>query len=502
MRPITWRSRLRRFGLASVVAHLVILAVACALAFTVLLLSNQPLGLLPAAVAYTWLAGHTVPISDGTVTISVFPLLGVMGVIAGVAAMIRYTVKKRVSVTDLSVMIPMFLVVPLLVTIAMWAVLRGADFHASLPVALGTVVAVDAIAIVLGMGSALWRALCRKYGIPKDIVYGFEVASRFAGWLAIAAAVALVVSLVWHHEAIVQLQAALGEGSAFGGLVGISVLYAINAIVSIMAVLVGGEVSFGPAVASVFSAELAPMPAVPLLAAWPASAWTAAWALFLVPLGIAIACTRRIPRLPGKSWRIGVSAVVWVAVLAGILSWLVRGEVGIYGSLRLWSVGFMLLSAAWVAAGVVAVLLVDAILARRAVAAVPEEFRSAPRSEDEAGEEFSAENEEQEADVDMAESDAVIDSDHSADNTWAEDCDADEHAVPADVAETGISESVPAEHQQTATEEPESQSGEEDASISDDGDGDDADSDDQTGVEEEEKSINTDEERGEEEQPR
>ncbi|WP_156809826.1 cell division protein PerM [Corynebacterium ciconiae] len=380
---MTWKSRVLRFGGASVIANVIVLALCLVVAFATILFSNEPLGYLLHATAYVWAGAHTAALSAGAVTFSAMPLLGPVVLIAGMAALIRHNVNKKVSVVDIAYLAAATLIVPLLVAVADWAVLKDAQFHLQLPSLLGRVLVIHLLALIFGMGPHLWRALCKKYGVPAEVLSGFDAAVRFHTAMAAAGLVAVGVSIAAHHAALGEIRSAFEGSSGFIGVVGVSVLYLVNGIVAAMAVLSGSEARFGEGFVSLFDATLVPMPPLPLLTAWPASIWNYAWVLLLVPVVIALEIGWRILARAERPW-LGVAlAAFWSAAIAGILAWLLSGEVGLYGSMGVHVPLFAGLSATWVGVLGIAMVALDKVLAYRAAAAVPEEFRETEGYEDE-----------------------------------------------------------------------------------------------------------------------
>ncbi|WP_151640351.1 DUF6350 family protein [Corynebacterium sp. 11A] len=373
---MTWRSRLLRFGGASAIANVIVLALCVVVAFASILFSNEPLGYLLHATAYVWAGAHTAALHAETVTFSAMPLLGPVVVIAGMAALIRHNVNKKVSVVDIAYLTGATVIVPLLLAVAIWAVLRPAEFTLQLPNLLARVLAIHLLALIFGMGPRLWRALCTKYGVPSEVLSGFDAATRFHTAMAAIAVLVVGVSIAAHHAALGEIRSAFEGSSGFLGVVGVSVLYAVNGVVAAMAVLSGSEARFGEGFVSLFDAALVPMPPLPLLTAWPASIWDYAWLLLLVPMLIALEIGWRIPARAERPWLCVALSALWTAAIAAVLAWLLSGQVGLYGSIGVHVPLFAGVSAAWMLVLGIAMVGLDRLLAYRAAAAVPEEFRA------------------------------------------------------------------------------------------------------------------------------
>ena len=156
--------------------------------------------------------------------------------------------------------------------------------------ALLRVIVLHLAAMAAGMGSRLWRALAKRYGVPRQIVDATQIALRYLGYLAIGAAVvfAVVFLLNISRQGEMMDEYPTVSGLGVAGLVLVSLLYIPNAIVSTAAVVVGSEFSIGEGSVSLFSAHLVPLPPLPITGGIPASAPSWAVVLLLVPLGAAI----------------------------------------------------------------------------------------------------------------------------------------------------------------------------------------------------------------------
>ncbi|MBV7281348.1 DUF6350 family protein [Corynebacterium sp. TAE3-ERU30] len=493
---MTWRSRLLRFGGASVIANVIVLALCVVVAFAAILFSNEPLGYLLNATAYVWAGAHTAALHTETVTFSAMPLLGPVVVIAGMAALIRHNVNKKVSVVDIAYLTGATVLVPLLFAVAIWAVLRPAEFTLQLPNLLGRVLAIHLLALIFGMGPRLWRALCKKYGVPSEVLSGFDAATRFHTAMAAVAVLVVGVSIAAHHAALGEIRSAFEGSSGFLGVVGVSVLYAVNGVVAAMAVLSGSEARFGEGFVSLFDATLVPMPPLPLLTAWPASIWDYAWLLLLVPMLIALEIGWRIPARAERPWLCVALSALWTAAIAAVLAWLLSGQVGLYGSIGVHVPLFAGVSAAWMLVLGIAMVGLDRLLAYRAAAAVPEEFRETDSEEEysedsEETEEYEADfvggfddvehnedYEEQLTDIPAIDEHAASPAEESAEPNEEEDSGEEEEPTESAAAE----ETAPAEEH---PQDPDPAAGEDDAEMASTSEStESADENNQTGVEE------------------
>ena len=219
------------------------------------------------------------------------------------------------------------------------------------------------------MGWRLWRALAKRYGVPRPLVDATQIALRYLAYLAIGAAavfaVVFLVNISRQGEMMNDYPTISGLGIA--GLVLLSVLYIPNAIVSTAAVLVGSEFSVGEGSVSLFSAHLVPLPPLPITGGIPASAPSWAVALLIVPLGAAIySLYKKRP-----SFQDVLVATVASAVIMLVACYLVSGDLGYYGSTgpQLWTAAG--LTSLWMAVVGCAVAAGFAFVAWRAARTAP-----------------------------------------------------------------------------------------------------------------------------------
>ena len=372
--PLTKAGRIRRMLITAAVPNVVIVLIIMAIALGGLMLAGSPMAWWYTIVAETWMVFNLAPVSAAGVHISFLPALPALILAAVVAVRVRSAVKHKVSVNDLLTLLACVLGVPVVFTIIAWLMLwdAGKVYDVSPPnlaQALLRVIVLHLAAMVAGMGWRLWRALAKRYGVPRPLVDATQIALRYLAYLAIGAAVVFavvfLVNISRQGEMMNDYPAVSGLGIA--GLVLLSLLYIPNAIVSTAAVVVGSEFSVGEGSVSLFSAHLVPLPPLPITGGIPASAPSWAVALLIVPLGAAIySLYKKRP-----SFQDVVVATVASAVIMLAACYLVSGDLGYYGSTgpQLWTAAG--LTALWMAVVGCAVAAGFAFVAWRASRTAP-----------------------------------------------------------------------------------------------------------------------------------
>src|SRR5699024_710684 len=221
--------------------------------------------------------------------------------------------------------------------------------------------------LLIGMGPRLWRALAKRYKIPRDVVEGVVLAaSSLLALLAKAAVVLLVAMAVnWkNHEMIAD---SFPHSAGLGSLsyIGLSVLYLHNALVAVAGILLGSEFHLGDASVSLFSVHLVPLPPLPLLGAVPGS--VSAWAiglLLLTAIAIGYVSVKKRPSF----YQSAVSGVA-AGIIVLVIGYLTAGELGLYESVGLMVFMAAGLAVVWVGGIGLAVAAGMAIKARRDEAA-------------------------------------------------------------------------------------------------------------------------------------
>ena len=372
--PLTKAGRIRRMLITAAVPNVVIVLIIMAIALGSLMLTGSPMAWWYTIVAEAWMVFNLAPVSAADVHISFLPALPALILAAVVAVRVRSAVKHKVSVKDLLTLLACVLGVPVVFTIIAWLMLwdAGKVYDVSPPnlaQALLRVIVLHLAAMAAGMGWRLWRALAKRYGVPRPLVDATQIALRYLAYLAIgAASVFAVVFLVnISRQGEMMNDYPTISGLDIAGLVLLSVLYIPNAIVSTAAVLVGSEFSVGEGSVSLFSAHLVPLPPLPITGGIPASAPSWAVALLIVPLGAAIySLYKKRP-----SFQDVLVATVASAVIMLVACYLVSGDLGYYGSTgpQLWTAAG--LTALWLAVVGCAVAAGFAFVAWRAARTAP-----------------------------------------------------------------------------------------------------------------------------------
>jgi len=333
--PLTRAGRIRRMLITAAVPNVVIVLIIMAIALGGLMLAGSPMAWWYTIVAESWMVFNLAPVSAAEVHMSFLPALPALILAAVVAVRVRNAVKHKVSVKDLLILLSCVLGVPVVFTIIAWLMLwdAGKVYDVSPPnlaQALLRVIVLHLAAMAAGMGSRLWRALAKRYGVPRQIVDATQIALRYLGYLAIGAAVvfAVVFLLNISRQGEMMDEYPTVSGLGVAGLVLVSLLYIPNAIVSTAAVVVGSEFSIGEGSVSLFSAHLVPLPPLPITGGIPASAPSWAVVLLVVPLGAAIYA--RYKKRP--SFQDVLVATVASAVVMFIACYLVSGDLGYYGA--------------------------------------------------------------------------------------------------------------------------------------------------------------------------
>ena len=333
--PLTRAGRIRRMLITAAVPNVVSVLIIMAIALGGLMLAGSPMAWWYTIVAESWMVFNLAPVSAAEVHMSFLPALPALILAAVVAVRVRNAVKHKVSVKDLLILLSCVLGVPVVFTIIAWLMLwdAGKVYDVSPPnlaQALLRVIVLHLAAMAAGMGSRLWRALAKRYGVPRQIVDATQIALRYLGYLAIGAAVvfAVVFLLNISRQGEMMDEYPTVSGLGVAGLVLVSLLYIPNAIVSTAAVVVGSEFSIGEGSVSLFSAHLVPLPPLPITGGIPASAPSWAVVLLVVPLGAAIyALYKKRP-----SFQDVLVATVASAVVMFIACYLVSGDLGYYGA--------------------------------------------------------------------------------------------------------------------------------------------------------------------------
>ena len=131
----------------------------------------------------------------------------------------------------------------------------------------------------------LSRALLRRRAWPEWPLASLRLAASYVGWLWAAGAVAVIVSMVWHHASVRETLGIADGGAGLFGLLLLSVGYLPNIAFGAAGVLVGAPANVGVAEAGLFAVSPGTLPPLPTLAAMPQShlprsgcCWRCRWA--------------------------------------------------------------------------------------------------------------------------------------------------------------------------------------------------------------------------------
>ena len=371
--PAGTLGRLRRYVPVVAVPHVVVVLAVIAIALSGLLVTGTTLAALPATIAQLWLVLNLVPVSASGTVLGVLPLLPTIGLIALVARRIRTAVRDRISIADLLILAAATLLIPLVLTFIaaamMWDAGRVFDVG---PPPLGHAVArtllVHSLALAIGMGPRLWRAVLRRYSAPDWLVDAVSTAARILLFLFLGALLLLVGLLVGGWSRQVEVASIYNSGPGLVGAALISLLYLPNAVIAAAAVMMGSEFHIGSASLSLYAIDLTALPPLPLLALIPG--WAHPWSiLLLLVTSMAVAYVLGSVRFTVVQ-TIGTAAAIAVLVL--ILSYLTTGQVGYLGTAGPMAWLTAGLAFAWTAGIGVAAALVGKLADRRAAPADPE----------------------------------------------------------------------------------------------------------------------------------
>ncbi|MDO5032680.1 DUF6350 family protein [Corynebacterium sp.] len=459
--PTTMAGRIRRMLSTVGVPHAVVILGVLVIALATLLLTSSPMAWLPTIVAQAWMVFNLAPVSAGGITIGFVPLLPAALLGALVAARVRAAVKHKVSINDLLVLLACVLGVPTVLTVIAWLMLWDAGkvydvSPAPLWSALPRMLLLHACALILGMGSRLWKALAKRFGVPRVLVDASRTGLLYLGGVLAAGAVLVlimwVVGLGRQSEMFAEYPVIDGLGKTVLFL--LSILYLPNAAVGAGAILGGSEFHIGAdSSISLFSAHSVPLPPLPLAAAVPGS--VAPWAVVLLALPAVAAGVAFYQQRQRVDLAFLGTATLSAAVGTAVLSFFAGGELGFYGSTgpTLWTAtGLLALWCLVVGGGFWVANLVSAWrLGREANAAAAAEKQAEAEAQAEAVADADAETE---AEAD-AETDAEIIDGETVDEE-TEDPDAEESEAEEGVAKPAAKTEPEEEPDSDPNAEPES----------------------------------------------
>ena len=365
---LTMGQRIRKVGLTLAIPHLVVILSIVAIAVGALLSTSQSIALLPTITATAWLVFHAAPVAGDGVVLASVPLLPALITFALSARQVRVSVRKRFSIIDLLMIFVWSLVTPLLFTVV--ALLMLADAQTVYPVTVPpigsvmfSVAIVHLFAFVFGLGPKAWRALARRYGIPRSILEGVVIGAKTLLWLCLAAVIVAVIFLVVGSERQAEIMAAYPQASGSGklALIMLSLAYIPNIIVGVGGVLLGSEYQFGAGSVSLFETHLVPLPPLPVMGMVAPTSASWAWIGLFIPVAVIIVVMLRMRPSPVMTLSAGFTA--WV--LTAVAAYLSGGQVGAYSNTGLpvlWTASLALI---WVGGIALAVTLMQLVFARR-----------------------------------------------------------------------------------------------------------------------------------------
>ncbi|WP_288831826.1 DUF6350 family protein [uncultured Corynebacterium sp.] len=374
--PQTFRERLRHYLPYVAVPQLVVALAVTLVCFVTILLTGAKLSYLPGAIGSLWLVVHGAPVRYDAITLGAVPLLPVAAVVALFASRIRAATRKRVSVADLGAIAALVAAFSLVLSaVAIFMVGDASTVYAidlpPLAPAILYPLLTNAVAFVAGMGTVLWRALARRYGVPTAFVDDVKEASRQLLWLAGGALTVYLVALGLGAGRIQELVNAFPVLSA-GGKVSLgllSILYLPNAAMETVGVLLGGAFTYAGGSASLFAVDNVAFPPLPLFAALPPAAAPWAPALLVVPTGLLLyrALKRGAPLIDALATAASLAVLFLLALLYS------GGRAGAYGYVGVNPLIAALLALAW--SGVIGALVwsVGRLRERRTAAAEAED---------------------------------------------------------------------------------------------------------------------------------
>ena len=332
--------RARRFGLSVAGSYGVVLLFIISVALIGVIVSGAGMAPLPASIASMWMIFNLAPFRFNGTTLGLTPALPAVLMVLFIAWRVRREVADRISIKDVRALVGAYLGTPIVLTIIAWLMLYDASKvfpriqTPSFGLAIAAALLVNLVALVLGMGQRLLRALLLRRKLPEWLLGSARLAGSYVAWLWLVGVVVTLVSLIWHRELLATTFAITDTAGESVAVSGLSLLYLPNVAFGAVGVLVGGKATFGPAEAGLFAVHPAQLPPLPILAAMPQS--LAHWAFgVLIVLPPAVAAWRVVAFLkksaPKQPYLVVVLAAVWSIMFLMGLAWLLGGEVGIFG---------------------------------------------------------------------------------------------------------------------------------------------------------------------------
>lgn len=330
-------------------------AIVVALSATLLTAGSDLTG-LSGAVAAGWLAIHQVPLTIGTTTLGLLPVLPTALLLWAAAREAVGATETEPTRAEIGWLFGAAAGGPLLITAVCLAVTEDASGSIALqrPNPLAAFAWVLVLHLAAAAGGVVFRCRAKIFDrLPYDAIAAGYVAGRAVLRLLAAAAVMLVVALPAHWSRVGDTYGGAENFVDVLGLTLLSLLYLPNAVIAAVGVLAGPGVQFGDASVGVFTVVGGPIPAVPVLAAVPTGPAALWWAVvLLVPAGIGVYAGVESARVsydrPAAPWALFAAAGMGSAVLT-VLAALAGGELGNFGRLGLELPVFALAVFAWLA---------------------------------------------------------------------------------------------------------------------------------------------------------
>ncbi|NMN96559.1 DUF6350 family protein [Antrihabitans stalactiti] len=334
----------------------VTLTMVAALIVVTLVAANSDLTGTAGAISATWLALHQVPLTIGSTTIGILPLLPTFGLLWLVARASNHVVDENSSRRDVLYVVGAAVGGPLIVTIVCLAVIKDASSVISLSppstfAAILWVVAVHLVGATAGVAGKTWRHAVVAADIPSWAVAA-ALASRGAlRRFAIGSAIVTGVSLLAAWSTVRDL---LSTSDGFVGTLGIAVLsiaYLPNVVVGTAAVVSGGTFGIGAASVNLFGVIGGPVPGLPVMAAVPTGTAQVWWpVLLVVPVIVGVQLGRECAatstdRFVAAKAAAGAAGIVGVG--AAVLAFVSGGTLGSFGHIGAASLLFGALAFGW-----------------------------------------------------------------------------------------------------------------------------------------------------------
>ncbi|WP_280397079.1 cell division protein PerM [Nocardia carnea] len=311
---------------------------------------------LSGAVAAGWLAVHQVPLTIGTTTVGLLPVLPTALLLWAAAREAVAATEPDPARSEIGWLFAAAAGGPLLITAVCLAVTEDASGSIALQrpnplAAFAWVLVLHLLAAAAGVGFRCRAQIFDR--IPYDAIAAGYVAGRAVLRLLVAAAALLVIALLMHWSRVGDTYGGARNFVDVLGLTLLSLLYLPNAVIAGVGVLAGPGVQFGAASFGVFTVVGGPVPAVPVLAAVPTGPAALWWAiLLLVPAAIGVCAGVESARVsydrPAAPWALFAAAGMGSAALTALAA-LAGGELGNFGRLGLELPVFALAVFAWLA---------------------------------------------------------------------------------------------------------------------------------------------------------